>query len=106
MGLDDDFEPARILARSNSRDLAVIDRREKAAFGGAALEPGAAPARDRHMRDVAVDINTGHQPAAKTETAGGGIVMDLVLGIVRGVVGGDLIGGERGARYIVVGPGG
>ena len=27
-------------------------------------------------------------------TAGGGVVMDLVLGIVRGVVGGDRIGGE------------
>ena len=60
------------------------------------LEPGAAPAHDRQMGHIAVDIDPGHQAAAEPETAGGRVVVDLVFGIVRGVERDDPVRIERG----------
>src|SRR6202040_1573902 len=63
-------------------------------FGSAVFEPGTAPALDRQMRHVGVDIDPGHQPTAKPEFFGDGVVVDLVLRDLGGVVGLDGIGGE------------
>ena len=89
--LDRDLQRAIRFGRGHGRGVAVIHRFEEAAFGGAAFEPGAAPAHDRQVRHVAVDIDPGHEPAAEPETAGGRVVVDLVFGIVRGVERDDLI---------------
>ena len=76
-------------------DIAFIDRLAELAVAGAALQPGAAPVRERLMGHVGVDMHATHQPAGEAEAARGGIVVDLVLRRLRGVVGGDAVGVER-----------
>ena len=62
----------------------------------AALEPGAAPAGDRQMRHIGVDLDPRHQAAPEPEPAGDIVVVDLVLGLLGGVDGGYAIGaGDR-----------
>src|SRR5207249_786977 len=94
MAVDTEIEPRRRLARRDRRDVAVIDRFLKPAFGGTTLEPRTPPARNRLMRHIGVDIDTGHEATAKTEAAGDRIVVYLVLGRLRGVEGCDPIGAE------------
>src|SRR5579883_1501764 len=73
------------LAGGDRDDVAIIDRFQEAAFGGAALEPQAAPTLDRQMRHIAVDVDAGDKPACEAEAARDDIVVDLVVGQARGV---------------------
>ena len=84
---------------SNCGDVAVVDRLQKPALRGTALEPGAAPERYWQMRHVSVDIDAGHQSAAKTEAASHRIVMDLVLRRLGGVEGFDAVGAEGSSAH-------
>src|SRR5207248_889294 len=71
---------------------AVIDRFCKTALSAAVRQPVAAPARNRHVRHVGVDLDTGHEAAGEAELARHGIVVDLVLGCDGGVMGLHAIG--------------
>src|SRR6516225_4295017 len=95
VAFDAKIEPFGCLYRSNCGDVAIINRLLKTAFGGAALEPRTAPARDRLVRHIGVDVDTRHQSAAKAKAAGHRVVMDLVLRRLCGVEGFDAIGVER-----------
>src|SRR6516164_5350106 len=88
------IEPFHCLFRSDGGDVAVIDRLLKPTLGGPALEPDAAPACDRLVRHVGIDIDTGHQTAAKAKAASDRIVMDLVFRGLGGVEGFDAVGAE------------
>src|SRR6266446_2369457 len=99
MAVDAEIEAIRRLDCGDRRDVAVVDRFLKPTLGGASLEPGASPARDRLMRHVSVDIDTGHQAAAEAEAAGDRIVVDPVLRCFCCVEGFDPIGAERGGGH-------
>src|SRR5882724_6558730 len=99
MAVDAEIQAIRRLGRGDRRDVAVVDGFLKATLGGAALEPGASPARDRLMGHISVDIDAGHQTAAKAEAAGHRVVMDLVLGCLRSIEGLDPVGTESGCGH-------
>jgi len=99
MTVDAQFDSVLDLGAGDGRGVAVIDGLLEPAFGGAALEPGATPTCHRKMRHIGVDIDAGHQAAAKAETAGHRIVMDFVLGRFCGVEGFDPIGAERASGH-------
>src|SRR5207244_13531155 len=58
LALDRDLDSACARVAGYDRNVAVIDRLEKATFGAARLQPGAAPALDRDMRHIGVDFHT------------------------------------------------
>src|SRR5215469_11710642 len=97
--LDVKIEPSRCLGCGDGGDAAVINRFLKSAFAGTAFEPGAAPACHRQMRHVGIDIDTGHQPAAKAEATRNLIVMDLIFRCLGGVIGFDAIGAESSSAH-------
>src|SRR6516164_6765919 len=94
VAFDAQIEPFHRLSRSDGGDFAVINRFLKPAFAGTALEPDAAPACDRLVRHIGIDIDTGHQTAAKAKAASDRIVMDLVFRGLGGVEGFDAVGAE------------
>src|SRR5207302_7790907 len=99
MAVDAEIQAIRRLGRGVRRDAAVVDRFLEPAFGAAPLEPRAPPARNRLMRHIGVDIDPGHQAAAKAEAAGHRVVMDLVLGCRRSIEGFDPVGTESGCGH-------
>ena len=46
------------------------------------------------MGQVGIDIDTGHQTALKPKLLGHCVVVDLVIGVFRGVIGFKLMGGD------------
>jgi hypothetical protein len=86
-------------ARGQVDILAVIDRLDKARLQQPALQEGAAPSRNRQVHHIGHHIDTGHQPARKAEAARHRVVMHLVFGLFRRVVGGDPVG-LHGAGHV------
>ena len=59
-------------------------------FGTASLEPRAAPAGHRHVRHVGAYLDPRNEPAPKAKPARDAIVMDLIIGRGRRIVGAHL----------------
>jgi hypothetical protein len=91
---DAKIEPLRTLGGGHDGHIAVIDRLQQPAFGIAAIEPGAAPARDWQMAHIGIDIDARHETAPETEPACHRVVVDLVLGFLGGVEGFNAVGAQ------------
>ena len=85
MAFDLQIQPRRHFGGDHHRGVAVIDRLQKAALGGAAFEPGAAPALHRQVRHIGIDIHTRDETAPEPEPLGDRVVMDPILGFFRRV---------------------
>ena len=93
-------ENALVLGRGHARDVSVVDRLDEAAFGAAAFEPVAAPARDRHVRHIGVDFHARHQRAGKAEAARDIVIVDLVFRCHSRIEGADVIGRECAHAFL------
>src|SRR5215475_5335099 len=99
MTLDTKIKSLGRLDSRDRRNIAVIDGFLKPAFCGASLEPGTPPACHRLVGHISVDVHPGHQTAAEAEAASYCVVVNLVLGRLRGVEGFDPIGAERDSGH-------
>ncbi len=87
--LDLDRKHAVALFAGDIGQFAVIHRLDKARLDQAAFEKGAAPFCDRQVHHIGHHVDTGHQPADKTIALRDGVIVHLVFGMLRRVVGRD-----------------
>ena len=93
--LDQQREAFAFGLRAHPHHVAVVHGLLKPAVRRAALQERAAPARDRQVRHGGEYRNARHQRAPKAEALRHGVVVDLVLGRRRAVVGADFVSGGQ-----------